>query len=129
MADRVRMEVPFPAAGEGITLKITNPGTRELEGKFGKKWWTEIIEAFDRYDLDALQKCLDTAAYKDGQKVKVNVMEIEVPLIELFTPMTDALYICTRGKTYAELILEHAKLMEAGRSEGNPPNESSQTNS
>lgn len=129
MADRLRMEVPFPVAGEGITLKLSNPDIRQLEGHFGKTWWKDIIEAFDRWDLDALQKCVTAAARKDGEKVKVDVMTLEVPLVELFTPMTNALYVCVHGKTYSELLLDHMKATQEGRDEANPTNGSNPENS
>jgi hypothetical protein len=128
MADRLRQEVPFPAAGEGIVLKFGNRGCSELQSRFGAEWFTGAHVRLNNFDPDFMKACVEIGAAKDGKRIKVDFDEIDVPLMQIAEPILDALYMSVHGMTFAEYLIEISKRAEELESAGNPTNVSSPEN-
>ena len=128
MADRLRVEVPFPQAGEGIALKFGNSGCAELQKRYGAEWFTNAHTRLNNFDPDFMKVCVEIGAVKDGKRTKVDFDSIDVPLMQIAEPILDALYVSVHGMTFAEYLIEIGKQVEALNSSENPTNESSPEN-
>lgn len=120
MGDRLRVEVPFPPAGEGIALKFNNSACAELQKRFGPEWFTAAHTRLNNFDPDFIKACVEIGAVKDGKRVKVDFDEIDVPLMQIAEPVLDALYVSVHGMTFGEYLIEIGKRAEALELSGNP---------
>jgi hypothetical protein len=128
MADRLRAEVPFPAAGEGIALKFSNSGCAELQKRFGAEWFTAAHTRLNTFDPDFIKACIEIGATKGGKPAKVEFDAIDIPMMQIAETVLDALYVCVHGMTFSEYLIELGKRAEALEASGNPTNVSSPEN-
>lgn len=128
MVDRLRAEVPFPAAGEGIALKFSNSGCAELQKRYGADWFTSAHNRLNNFDPDFIRACVEIGAVKDKKPVKVDFDSLDVPMMQIAETVLDALYVCVHGMTFGDYLIELSKRAEALESSGNPTTESSPGN-
>ena len=129
MVDRLRVLVPFPAAGEGIHLKFSNSGCAQLQKLFGVEWFTAAHVRLNNFDPDFLKTCVELGTVKeDGTPAKVSFERIDVPLMQIAEPVLDALYVSVHGMTFADYLIELGKRAEGLQGTENPTNESSPEN-
>lgn len=128
MADRLRAETPFPAAGEGISLKFSNSACAELQKRFGAEWFTGASARLNNFDVEFIKGCVEVGACKDGKRVSVDVDALDVPLMKLAEPILDALYTSVHGMGFIEYLVEARKRMEVLEGAQNPTSASSPEN-
>lgn len=128
----LRFETPFPAGGEGVSLKFSNANCAELQKRFGDKWFTGAFARWDNFDVDYLRTCVELGGRKDGKFIRINFDELDAPLMQIAEQVVNALFISVHGVTFTEYLTDQAKKLDdakiAGGLEDNAPPESKPDN-
>lgn len=123
MTDNTRMrgEIPFPEAGEGIVLRFRNPDCDLLQKKFGDSWFLDALPKCNRFDMEFLRECVKVGAKKDGKKAEIDFDSLDIPLSTISEHVIDALFLAMHGRTFNDQLtfLDNMKHLNAKESEGN----------
>lgn len=128
MADLMRIETPFPCAGEGVSLMFSNRACAELQKRFGAEWFTSSSTRLNNFDTEYMAACVEVGSMKDGKPAKIAFDAIDAPLMKVAEAILDALYVSVHGQTFVEYLIEASKRMEALEGTQNPTSASSQAN-
>ena len=99
---RVRGELPFPAAGEGVILRFTNADCDHLQKEFSDNWFADAVQRCNRFDTIYLRKCVEVGAKKEGKHFIVKYDSIDCPLVEIAQSVLDALFLAMHGRTFED---------------------------
>ena len=119
---RIRGEVPFPAAGEGVALRFTNPDCDALQKKYGDHWFTDAMARCNRFDLEFIRDCVLIGTKKDGKKHVVDWDKLDCTIFEASEAVLDALFLAVHGRNfndYLEYLNSKRNLEAAKEDEGN----------
>lgn len=121
MTDTIRMrgELPFPEAGEGIVLRFRNPDCEHLQKMFGENWFMDSIPRCNRFDMAYLRECITVGAKKDGKKVKVDFDELDCPVGRMAEVVLDSLFLAMQGRTFNDHLEYLDSMKHAKDDEGN----------
>ena len=97
---RVRGELPFPVAGEGVILRFTNPDCDQLQKEFGDNWFLAAVERCNRFDMAYLRKCVEVGVKKDGKHIIVKYDALDCTIVEIAQSVLDALFLAMHGRTF-----------------------------
>ena len=99
---RVRGELPFPAAGEGVVLRFTNPDCDQLQKEYKDNWFADAVQRCNRFDVVFLRKCVEIGTKKDGKHIIVKYDSLDCPLVEIAQSVLDALFLAMHGRTFED---------------------------
>lgn len=99
---RMRGEVPFPQAGEGVVLRFTNPDCDKLQGKFGENWFADVVPRLNRFDTTYIKECVAVGGKKDGKPFAIKYDELDCPMIEIVDAVLDGLFLAMHGRTFED---------------------------
>ena len=99
-------EVLLPEAGEGVKLRFRLSGLRELQSAYGDKYIEIIMTGLLGFDIKMMEKCLQIAGFKDGEKYPISLDEVGdvegITMEYLQGKILDAFSIQMNGRTYRE---------------------------
>ena len=118
---RIRGELPFPAAGEGVALRFTNPDCDKLQEKFGENWFLDSIARCNRFDMAYIRECILLGAKKDGKKFAVEYDKLDCTVVEMAETVLDALFLAMQGRTFNDHLeyLDSKRNVDGADNEGN----------
>lgn len=118
---RMRGDVPFPQAGEGVYLRFTNPDCDQLQGKFGDNWFADVVPRLNRIDTAYLRECIAFGGKKDGKPFRIKYDELDCPMIEIIDTVLDALFLAVHGRKFEDHLdyLTSIKNLEVNDDSGN----------
>lgn len=126
-AEAIRGEIPFPQAGEGVTLRFTNPVILTLQGKLGDDFIASAFERISKFDTRFVAECVNAAIHKDGKPGVMRFTDLDhVPIDEIGLVVLDGIYLAVFGRRFEEQ-LEYARIMRARRDGDEGPPESPAT--
>ncbi|AMX93615.1 MULTISPECIES: hypothetical protein [Mesorhizobium] len=111
---RMRADLPFPQAGEGVYFRFTNTDCDHLQGKFGDNWFADVVPRLNRFDTTYIRECVAIGGKKDGKSIRIKYDELDCPMIELVQTILDALFISMHGRKFEDHLdyLESVKNLE-----------------
>lgn len=118
---RMRSDIPFPQAGEGVYLRFTNVDCDHLQGKFGDNWFADIIPRLNRIDTTYLRECIAIGGKKDGKPFRIKYDELDCTLIETIDVVLDGLFLAVHGRKFEDHLdyLASMKNLEVNDDSGN----------
>ncbi|RWD00168.1 MAG: hypothetical protein EOS58_30780 [Mesorhizobium sp.] len=111
---RIRGEVPFPQAGEGVYLRFSNPDCDQLQGKFGENWFADAVPRLNRVDTLYLRNCLAFGGKKDGKPFRIDYDTLDCPIGDMLDAVLDALFLAVHGRKFDDHLdyLANVKKLE-----------------
>lgn len=118
---KMRGELPFPIAGEGVVLRFTNPDCAKLQEIFGENWFSDAWAKVNRFDMKFLQTCVEIGAKKDGKPIQVGFGGLDAPMHEIAQAVLDGLFLAMHGRNFEDHLeyLESIKNSVSEEDEGN----------
>lgn len=125
-------EVPFPAMGDGYSLRLRTGDLTRLRGRYGHPvnqpaeydekgrridfFWTILINGCEGHDPVVMTDLLKAALKTNGGKTPVTDLDFEdlpFPLEEAEAPLMDAIFMSRWGKTVDQYAAEIRAAAEA----------------
>jgi hypothetical protein len=122
IAAGLRGEIPFPQAGEGVTLRFTNSIMLTLQDKLGADFVSEAYPRVAKHDLMFIATCVNMAIHKDGKPAALRFADLDhIPIEDIESIVLDGIFLAVFGRTF-EGQLEYARVMAArGGADAPPP--------
>ncbi|WP_192246046.1 hypothetical protein [Mesorhizobium silamurunense] len=119
---RLRGELPFPAAGEGVVLRFTNVDLDSLQAKFGDNYFGDAVPRLNRFDMKYMREVIAYGGKKDGKPFRIAFDELDIPTVDIANAALDALFLAMHGRTFEGHLdyLENVRKLEVGNDSGNP---------
>lgn len=102
MTNKMRGEVEFSEAGDGVVLRLTNADLAGLQTVLGDEWFGKIFSASDKFDFKILTSILKVAPKKDNAQFPVDPNTLSMPLVDIWKKIVDALFLAVHGVTFME---------------------------
>lgn len=118
---RIRGEVPFPQAGEGVVLRFTNPDCNHLQKKFGDMWFADAIARANRFDMEFLKECVTVGAKFEGKPKIIAFDSLDCTLVDVAEAVIDGLFLAMHGRTFEDHLsyLDSVRTANKEEDEGN----------
>ena len=122
---KVRGEIPFPEAGEGVIIRFTNNDIVELQTLLGDDIIQNAAIRAANFDIRFIAECAKRGVIKKGMVVPQKDYD-HVPLEDLGAKIVDGLWVAAFGRTYEDQI-RWATIERARRDADESPPESPAT--
>ncbi|TIX28927.1 hypothetical protein [Mesorhizobium sp.] len=99
---RLRADLPFPQAGEGVYIRFTNPDCDNLQGKFGPDWFADSVPRLNRFDTTYIRECVALGGKKDGKPFRIKYDELDCAMIEIVDVILDGLFLAMHGRKFED---------------------------
>ncbi|TJW14464.1 MAG: hypothetical protein E5W82_10840 [Mesorhizobium sp.] len=118
---RIRGEISFPQAGEGVFIRFTNTDCDNLQGKFGENWFADAVARLNRVDTTFLRECVAFGGKKDGKPFRIKYDELDCPMVEILDAVLDALFLAVHGRKFEDHLdyIASVKNLEVKEDSGN----------
>lgn len=102
MANKMRGEIPFTAAGEGVILKFTATDLAEIKGRFGDDWFMGAADRCATMDAEYIFFCMEKGSKLEGKPFKPDFDNMDAGMAELADLLLDGIYLSIYRKTFRE---------------------------